>query len=147
MKNNGFYVLKWLYNLWQNFLRRKCFYTLKISPKDNMAKDVFYHSPLVGYSFLSSAYKTSSTRNVLIGENNAGSCNSVQITTSAVEFIYEHPLARRKHQSHFSYWPHPNPSGFYVLQQPVEKLLFDILKNLVTFTASNHCMYGGKRYN
>jgi hypothetical protein len=129
---------------WRIAVRLRC---SKNSFKNNTDSSDFFHSPLVGYYRLSSVIKTFTTSHSLFRKPIRRSANSIETPQPDVEISNEHTLGCRHYMGYFSLWPIRMEAGFYVLCLPIEKLLFDILKNLVTFTPSNHCMYGGKRYN
>ena len=122
-------------------------FNFKISLKHNIEKLTIFLPPLVGYSNLSSAPTTSAIRANQKAENRNRADNRSKRIARTTEISHNQSPFRQRCNEYFItlsplYW-----LEILSFRLTTKKLLFDILKNLVTFTASNHCMCGEKRYN
>ena len=121
--------------------------SLKSSSNHNMKECIATRSPFVGYSNLPYIKPIFTTRAAFNIKNRSNESKSDEIMPLTAEITHKLLSVRRALQGGFTFVMKKRTSGIDTFRLPAKKLLFDILKNLVTFTASNHCMYGGKRYN
>lgn len=118
---------------------------VKNSYNSNMTSLVMGNEPLMGYSSLSSCKLTFATGVITPSGGIGCLAGRVKTLPPTVELFHKLTLYRKTKMVPILSSSELDWRLNLLSIVPVKKLLFDILKNLVTFTASNHCMCGKKR--